>query len=197
MLRRVSKSKILPAINTFYPLERAQNLHAWPAHFRRDKVDEFESGSLSRNECRCKYRASYELDRMHVRYRIPINRLIDHWKCHCYSRPRARAINKRASCNEEDRSFLAREKWKWRRRRRRRRFRQFRENGWTRERVAQKDWLTPAFHKFFSPSRGRAAPIPYFSPFLSRESPFLLAQLFFSFDSRKSRAYALLALAIS
>lgn len=50
---------------------------------------------------------------------------------------------------------------------------------------------------FLTVERSRGPDPLFFSLFFSRESPFLLAQLFFSFDSRESRADALAALAIS
>lgn len=76
---RVSKGRNIVACNKmifFYQFPRAWNWCACPANFRPDKVDEFESGSLTLQvemnaDAETAHRKS---DRMHARYRIPINR---------------------------------------------------------------------------------------------------------------------------
>lgn len=138
----------------FLAVPGARNLCACPANFRPDKVDEFESGSLTLQvEMNADADTAHrKFDRMHARYRIPINRSAGHWKCH---RPLGPLI-KEFHVTKEMSLLLVEEQQEWRRRRRRRAFvnsakMNGRENA---SRTKGAGWR-PAFRKFFSPPRGR------------------------------------------
>ena len=163
--------------------------------FGQIKLMSSESGSLTlqvemnadAGTVHCKF------DRMHVNYRIPINRSTDHWK---YHRPLELLI-KELHVTKKMSLLLVEEQREWRRRRAF--VNSAKMNG--RENASHTKGLADAcISQIFlvvERSHGSSVLILYFLLSL-RESPFLLAQPFFPLThTRTARADALVPIAIS
>ena len=121
-----------------------------------------------------------KFNRMHVNYRIPINRSTDHWKCH---RPLELLI-KELHVTKKMSLLLVEEQREWRRRR----FRQLRENEWTRERVSHKK---TGWRLHFANFSRRWEVARFFGPLFSSFSSWvaiLARPAIFPFDSHETRA---------
>lgn len=181
-----SKVKKISHNNDILSVLCAWNLRACPANFRRDKVDEFESGSLT---LQVEMNADADIvhskfDRMHARYRIPINRPAGHWKCH---RPFGPLIKKLHVTKMS--LLLVEEQREWRRRRRRRAFVNSAKMNGRKNASHTKGLADACISQIFltvERSHGSSVSIPYFSSFSSRVA--ILARPAISpFDSYENR----------